>query len=352
MKQYLSLFLLVIIITAACNQPANQSKEQQKEEKEAVAILPSELTEKNACLLSQIAYSTDIPAAITRYMPGWTTVWDGNELGGNHAFVATNGREYALAIRGSLISFTWAAFQNWIYQDLHVVSQEKWAFTNDSSKAKLSQGAYDGWQHLCQMADKKTGQLLLPFLEANIKENTPLLITGHSLGGNLATVYASYLWQTFKKDHHAASINVITFAAPAAGNEAFANDFDTKFPASIRVENKHDIVPKFPSAAAIASLGGLYTDSLSATKIQVGYKSITTSLSTVFTMLRTTFSLLELTNGISGYAQTNGTGKQVNIPLSGKNNGNDVINWLSEAGYQHSIKSYAVYEGIVVVDDN
>jgi hypothetical protein len=350
MNKYLPLFLILLII--ACHQSDKKNAGEQEGEKKMTATLPSELTEPNACLLSQIAYTDNISSTLTKYMPGWKAVWTAKELGGNHAFVATNGREYALAIRGSLINFTWAAFQNWIYQDLHVESQEKWAYTNDSSNAKLSQGAYDGWQNLCQMTDQQTGQLLLPFLESVISPDTPLLITGHSLGGNLASAYASYLWQTFKKKGRPAVINVITFAAPAAGNAAFANDFNTKFPYSIRVENKHDIVPKFPSASAISSLGTLYSDSLSAGKIQVGYKNLTVSLSTVFTMLNTTFSLLELTTGLSGYTQTNGSGKQITIPLTGKNNGTDIINWFSEAGYQHGIKSYARYEGVAVLDDN
>lgn len=310
----------------------------------------SALTEQNACLLSQIAYCTDISASLNQYMPGWKTVWEATELGGNHAFVATNGNEYALAIRGSLINFSWAAFQNWIYQDLHITSQEKWSFVNDSSNAKLSQGSYDGWQNLSKMTDKKTGQLLLSFLEKELKEDSRLLITGHSLGGNLSTVYASYLWQQFKKNRRTGStINVITFAAPAAGNEAFANDFNKKFPEAIRVENKNDIVPKFPSASGIAALGSLYSDSLAAGKIIVGYKNMTIPLSNVFTLLKTTMTLLEFTNVISTYAQTNNDGKTINIPLSGKNMGNDIMNWLSEAGYQHSVAQYAVYEKVPLV---
>ncbi|MBK8142704.1 MAG: hypothetical protein IPK57_18155 [Chitinophagaceae bacterium] len=178
-----------------------------------------------------------------------------------------------------------------------------------------------------------------------------MLITGHSLGGNLAVTYASYLWQILKTKHHPVpNFNVITFAAPATGNEAFANDFNQKFPASIRVENKNDIVPKFPSAAKITALGSLYNDSLSAGKIEVGYKKLTVSLSTVFTMLKAAMVLLEFTNGISPYVQTNGNGKQVNIPLSGKNTGNDILNWLGEAGYHHSIAQYAVYEGVPLVE--
>jgi hypothetical protein len=337
------------IITLACNQQDKKKKEKEAESPTTTTV--SVLTEQNACLLSEITYCTDIPAALTKYMPGWKTVWEATELGGNHAFVAMNGKEYALAIRGSLINFSWAAFQNWIYQDLHVTSQEKWAFTDDSSKAKLSQGSYDGWQNLCKMVDKKTGQLLLPFLENELKGDSKLLITGHSLGGNLATVYASYLWQTFRKNKRSSSnMNVITFAAPAAGNEAFRNDFDKKFPGSIRVENENDIVPKFPCASKISALGKLYTDSLSASVIMVGYNNLTVSLSKVFTLLNAAMAVLEFTGGVSGYAQTNGDGKQIRIPLSGKNTGNDIMNWLSEAGYQHSITQYAVYERVPVVE--
>ncbi|MGB3005197.1 MAG: lipase family protein [Chitinophagaceae bacterium] len=340
----LFLFLCLSLIVS-CKEKDKQKEQPTKDEK------TSELTEKSACLFSQISYCTNIDSALETYMPGWQLVWEGNEIGGNHAFLAKKENEYALAIRGSLINFSWAAFQNWIYQDLHVVTQEKWLFTNDSSKAKLSQGAYDGWQNLCKMTDKKSGKLLLDFLTSELKEDKSLLITGHSLGGNLATVFASYLWQVLKnKNHTAPDINTITFAAPAAGNKAFANDFNYKFPASIRVENINDIVPKFPSASRIASLNLLFSDSLSAGKIEVGYKNMTVSLSTVFTMLKTALVLLEYTSGISPYLQTNGTGKQINIPLSGKNSGNEILNWLGEAGHQHGIAQYALYEGVPVIN--
>ncbi len=352
MKQHytmriLSYFLVNLLLFAfSCNPQENENKVAGGKEMTA----PTALTEKNACLLSEISYCTDLSSAVATYMPGWKIIWEATELEGNHAFVASNGNEYAMAIRGSLINFTWAAFQNWIYQDLHVVKQNKWEYTNDSSRAKLAQGAYDGWQNLCRMVDKNTGRQLLPFLEKELKEDAKLLITGHSLGGNLATVYASYLWQEFNKIKRPVSnINVITFAAPAAGNEAFANDFNKKFPASIRVENVNDIVPKFPSASGIVSLGNLFNDSLSSAKIQVGYKSLTVSLSTVFSLMKTTMSVLEFTNGISTYVQTNGKGRTITIPLSGKNNGNDIVNWFAEAGYQHGIERYAVQEGVSVV---
>lgn len=340
-------FCTLMLFVISCNQTNTGNKET----KPAETAAPTELTEKNACLLSEISYCKNIPATVTRNMPGWKTVWEATELGGNDAFVASHGTEYALAIRGSLISFTWAAFQNWIYQDLNVSSQQKWEFTSDSSKAKLAQGAFEGWQNLCKMADKTTGKLLLPFLKEELKDDSKLLITGHSLGGNLATVYASWLWNQFQSFKRPGSnINVITFAAPAAGNENFANDFNKKFPASIRVENINDIVPKFPSPSGISSLGNLFNDSLSAGKISVGYKNLTVSLSTVFSLLKASMTLMEFTNGISTYVQTNGEGKKLNIPLSGKNAGTDIMNWLGEAGYHHGIAQYAKEEGVAIVD--
>lgn len=311
------------------------------------------LTEDTACLLSQVAYCTDIPAALGQYMPGWNLVWEAAELNGNHAFVAGNGREYALAIRGSLINFSWAAFQNWIYQDLHVSVQEKWPFSADSTTARISGGAYTGWENLCKMRDKRTGQLLLPCLDSLVTAGAPLLITGHSLGGNLAVVYGSYLWQALKekgrKNFH---LNVISFAAPAAGNAAFAVDFNKKFPAAVRVESRYDIVPKFPTASGIRSLGELYNDSLPAKEIEVGYKNLRIPLPKLFTLLNTGLTVLEFTSGLSPYEQTSGIGKQISLPLSGKNSGREILNWLNEAGYQHSIERYAIYEKVAVISCN
>ncbi len=311
------------------------------------------LTEDTACLLAQIAYCRNIDSTLKVYMPGWSIVWEGAESNGNHAFVASNGVEYVLAIRGSLINFSWAAFQNWIYQDLHVTIQEKWPFAPDSLDARVSAGSFTGWQNLEAMQGIKTGRLLFPVLDSILDSGAPLLITGHSLGGNLATVYGSYMVTArMKKGKKNNPINIITFGAPAAGNEGFVTDFSAKFPHSVRVENKFDIVPKFPASRQISSLGSLFTDSLSATKINVGYKNLQVPLSRVFNLITTSFSVLEFTKGLSPYEQTNGKGKQISIPLSGKNHGNDIMDWLNEAAYQHSIASYATYEKIPVIPEN
>lgn len=341
-------YLFVIfpaILCFSCNQ---QTK---IKEKAAVAYeFTSGLTEDTACLLSQLAYCPVIEDSLSHYMPGWTLLWDATELNGNHAFVAGNGRDYALAIRGSLMNFTWSAFQNWIYQDLHVTTQRKWPYTKDSSKAWVSQGAYTGLENLNNTKDKKSGKPLISLLDSLLKTGAPLLITGHSLGGNLATVYGSYLWQECRaRNIPSADINIITFGAPAAGDAGFANDFDNKFPHSIRVENRFDIVPKFPTIAGMNSLSELFSDSLSADKTEVGYKNMQVSLSRVFSLLSGSLELLDLLNVITPYRQTNGQGKQIKIALSAKNQGTDVVNWMNEAGFQHSITQYAKYEKVPLI---
>jgi triacylglycerol lipase len=304
-----------------------------------------------ACLLSQISYCADEQPLLDQYMPGWKVVWESSELGGNHCVVASDGITYGIAIRGSLMEFSWAAFQNWIYQDLNIVSVRAWEFTRDSSKARIGEGSWEGWQNLLKMTDKNTGTTLLAFLEKNTTTDTPILITGHSLGGNLATVYASWLWQHFSTTKQPRdSINVITFAAPAAGNEAFANDFGNKFGRSIRYENNNDIVPKFPCTSRIANLAELYVKGPLSSEITVGYKNMTVSLSKVFSLLNIGLGILEFTNGNSAYAQTNGEGTVLKVPLSGQNKSNSIESWLREAGYHHGIARYAEALKVPVVE--
>ncbi len=342
--------VIVILLGNSCTIDETKKDKEKTTGLDQPYAFSSGLTEDTACLLSQVAYTAAIDSILKQYMPGWTLLWEGKELNGNHAFVASNGRDYALTIRGSLLNFSWAAFQNWVYQDLHVTSQEKWPFTADSMDARVSAGAFNGWQNLQTMTDLESGRLLLPVLDSILDLGASLLITGHSLGGNLATVYGSYLAATRqKKEKKADLINIITFAAPAAGNEGFALDFNKKFPRSVRVENRFDIVPKFPSSSGIASLAGLYNDSLSAANIEVGYKNLQVPLSRVFGIIRSGLTVLEFTNGFSPYVQTNGDGKQISISLSMKNKGRSAIDWLNEAAFQHSVASYAVYEKVPVI---
>ena len=327
-------FILFSLISCKEQDSKKTEAEKQKENQEQKSVTPV-----TACILSEIAYCTDAEKQISQHMPGWKIVWNPAPVGGIYAFVASDGTNYAIAVRGSLIEFSWDAFDNWIYKDLNVASQESWPYANTSG-AEISQGAYDGWQNMNKLVDTTSGKNLWQFLEANVKDENPVLVTGHSLGGNLATAFGSYLWFKYKEAGHVKNnISIITFAAPATGNKVFAEDFNSKFPGSLRIENSNDIVPKFPCSDKMATLGELYSSGPRASEISVGYKNATVKLNTVFDMLSLAQTVLDFKN--SSYCQTNSEGKLITIKLSGKNNTNTIENWLAEAGYQHGIVQYA-----------
>jgi triacylglycerol lipase len=332
------LFILSLFLLLSCNEQAKKNAEQKKP-----------FTNLTACLFSEIAYCSNPQEQMNTYLPEWKIVWDATALNGNHALVVYNGNTYVIAIRGSLMEFSWDAFENWVYQDLNIVSQEDWSFSNIPG-AKVSTGFYRGWKNIIQIKDKTSGQDLLTFLLTHTTGKDPICITGHSLGGNLATVLAS--WVDFKLKEAARAqqpVNVITFAAPAAGNEKFADDFDKRFPQSERIENTGDIVPKFPVTDAVATLSSFYASVPSAADITVGYKNMNVPLSSVFKTISSAMTLLEYKNGFSHFKQTNGNGTSITIKPSGKNISNDAGSWFAEAGYQHGIGQYAAVLGVPVI---
>jgi triacylglycerol lipase len=347
MRHYL-LSLLVLAFLSGCKDQESKNETLKQQQEENVQSQPA-FTDLTACIFSEIAYCPDPQQQLDKYLPGWKVAWNPSPVGGNHAFVATNREVSVIAFRGSLISFTEDAFNNWIYNDLNVVSQETWQFSQ-STKARISTGSFIGWQNLEKMKDKMSGKSLWSYLSGNVSQKTSLFLTGHSLGGNLATVYASYLSWKLNEKQLSPNINVITFAAPAPGNGSFSDEFNQRFPKAVRIENVNDIVPKFPCSKSIRKLSSLYTPLPSADTIQVGYKNITTSLSNVFTLMGTALDLLEFKKDFYGYEHTCGDGKLITIPLSGKNRTNHPVSWFAEAGYQHGMAQYAAALGAPVID--
>jgi triacylglycerol lipase len=344
-------FLLLVTVVSsfcACN---NGSETAHSGDTPAVAETIPPFTEKEACVLSQLSYCDSPQKLIAQYMPGWSVVWNGLETGSNYAFVASNGYHHAVAIRGSLMTFTEGALNNWLYQDMNVLHQKVWKYTDSAGgEALISKGVFDGWSNMDNMKERRTGTSLTAFLLSLPPEKGSLQFTGHSLGGNIASVYSSYIWNRYKEaGKKTAGMNVITFAAPAAGNDDFAADFNRKFPASLRIENEYDIVPKFPCRESIDELGELFPTGPSASQLSISYRGVSVSLADAFSIMSKALLLLTFTG--DDYQQTNSGGKQIKIPLSGKNPAQDINAWFAEAGYHHGIAQYATHLGAPVVKE-
>ena len=71
---------------------------------------------------------------------------------------------------------------------------------------------------------------------------TRLLVTGHSLGGALATISSPDIAKNLPN----LVPEVITFAGPAPGLPDFARTFDLTIPSCYRVANFWDLVPRLP----------------------------------------------------------------------------------------------------------
>ena len=81
-------------------------------------------------------------------------------------------------------------------------------------------------------------ELYLQPANANVKT----VVTGHSLGGCLATIVA--MWIRVLLPNVQNVIQPITWAAPTAGDSQFATYYDELFPTARRFQNTLDIIPK------------------------------------------------------------------------------------------------------------
>lgn len=302
-----------------------------------------------AATLSAIAYcngKTSISNSLTNSLPGWTLAWIPDvEINGNYTYIAYNHQagQYAVAIRGSVLSFTWAAFYDWFEQDLNVLLQNDWTYPTrvTSEQQKTSRGAHDGLADLMSLASTIGGKQvrMLDFLmQAVVTTNARLLVTGHSLGGGLSTVFAPWFFYQVKSAKKTIPpMQVTTFAAPAIGNAPFVEAYDGTFLNSQRYYNVLDIVPM--ASASIKKMGTLYPG-LEASSINATYKGITITLQEVIDTLADGVDLSEdfyesfytQTNAGNGSIKVNTTGEL--FPVTAPD---PLERWFEQAGAQHSI---------------
>ncbi|GAA3954939.1 hypothetical protein GO495_28420 [Chitinophaga oryziterrae] len=307
---------------------------------------------QTAVMLSAVTYSTDPQQDIDTLLPGWSIVWDGIQTSdGNYAFIATDPSEeyYALAVRGSLPPFdvfdNWDAFANWVLEDLDVITQVSWPYlASGNGSALISQGAYTSFDNVLNMQDQLgSGQLIFDYLKNNaVIPGKQIIITGHSLGGNIANVYASYFVTSIAQENYTSdNISLFTFAAPAAGNSDFATDLDNKISTAWHYENANDIVPKFPASFSVLLTAFLFDPAPSASEITVNYQGYTISLREAFILLSGVFYFY-------GYQQPSLNYTVFPNALDENYQSNTLEDWFDQAGAQHALSNYAGYLGVTL----
>lgn len=174
----------------------------------------------------------------------WQVAWGPalNADRSNLLYVAQNSEtgQLAVSIRGSDFSF----WLNWL-EDLAAIRLVPYdQFVPTASKAaQIAFGTAVGLRQVLGMLDGTKS--LETFLTA-APEGTPILITGHSLGGCLASVLAPCVANWLGSS---SNLSVYTIAAPSPGNEDFADYYNTLFTlqsghsTAFRFFNSLDVVP-------------------------------------------------------------------------------------------------------------
>ncbi len=303
-------------------------------------------------MLSAIAHCDDPQFYINNRLPGWKIVWDGTPTReGNYAFIVMDPTEkyYLLAIKGpsipSEIFMGWEPFVNWILGDFNVLTQEKWPYTA-SSDILVSSGAFLGFHDLLKMRDSDSGQFIFDYLKEHVViPGKKIVVTGHGLGGTIATAFASYLSTALTGKKYAEdNIYLFTFGAPAAGNSHFVKDLDYKALNAWYYENNKDIMPRFPSFLSMLVVTFLFFPAPDASKIPVNYMGSTTNLREAFLMITGMFYKL-------GYQQPGSRYEVFSNKLYKKYKKNTLEHWLHQAARQHDIVNYANYLKIELDDE-
>ncbi len=227
-----------------------------------MSTVPTNSTAFAAITLSSISYTdetqdgspqqkTDIIAALGNVAPQalgpWSLIWGPGTNNGNLVYVAINAalNRVAVAIRGTVSEDSWSMLWS-ILQDSDPIVQDNWRYPISNAGVKVAGGFDDGLENIIAMTDPATDWSLLDFLRKTLASTqAELIVTGHSLGGALATMVALWLQDQLPKGGGPVNVRITpyTFAAPTAGNQAFANLYDAKFPNSSRYVNSRDLVP-------------------------------------------------------------------------------------------------------------
>jgi triacylglycerol lipase len=161
--------------------------------------------------------------------------------------ILTEGRGITIVFRGSSSRFDWRT--NFIFDqeraefDRQVIQQQIVAATEQDQMYPYSGGSSSGaLMHRgfvkCYFAVRQT---IHDFIDA--RDVSEVTVTGHSLGGALATLCAVDVQYNFASK---IAVDIYTFGAPKVGNAGFRDSFHRRVPNSFRFVNGMDIVPELP----------------------------------------------------------------------------------------------------------
>lgn len=211
--------------------------------------------------LAGIAYIEDnsslekIKAAIQRELAKakyatkgqWQLAWGPATRGGNLVYIAQNKERpqlYSVIIRGTDFNLLADDIEDvWVTQAPYPYA------ASVSGHPKVSQGASDGLRQIQGMKDVLSGHTIEDFLkDVTRRAEISLIITGHSLGGGLASLVLLWLHDTIPRwDILSTNVHLsgYTFAGPTVGNVDFADYFNAEVGTNFyRFANPLDIVPR------------------------------------------------------------------------------------------------------------
>ena len=178
----------------------------------------------------------DINAALSAgppYLNGWRVAW-GPALSpdrGNMLYVAGNAalNQYAVAVRGT----DWSFILDWIEDFASVLPLVPYPALN---AGKIAAGTLVGLQTLQNLN-------FMAFV-ASLPADAGVYVTGHSLGGCLASVIAPLVFNQLG----AGRVKVYTFAAPSPGDAGYQSYFTGLFGSDSMAYRVHDTLDAVPDA--------------------------------------------------------------------------------------------------------
>lgn len=295
---------------------------------------PYVLAYSQLCEISYLPDPSKIPGEVKKLTPFnpsgiWDCIWGPVQSSdeSNLVFVAS----YTLAqglpptfaavvTKGTDVDINsyWGILEQ-IWEDLDVTLQSSlpWAPQNP---ALIANGTLDGLDTITKFTSN--GKTLVQFLDSYLTSpanNIPLIVTtGHSLGGCLTTVLAPFLKNQLT---HVPNLQIlpVTFAAPTAGNPAFADYFQSNFNYSVRVANSLDVAPL--AWGNISDADDIYKSPCNITIPDFVYVAI---VGCTYMMWFADVTYAQPNNGV--------------LPLTGSCSGG--TSWLDEALYQHHATTY------------